>query len=1463
MPRSALLLLLAGLGLGQSPHTSKVSVPDDPVVRQGLQRAEEALAQGDLDRHLRLLQDLLDRAALKVVEAERGPRSADTTDQVVPGDRFRGLPGEVRARLDAAPAEVRARYLELVEPKARAALEEALSADSENLLALVQARFALTSAGLRAAFALGDLWLARGRAEEALGLFRRLRGDHRSGEPGLAPILARVASALGALGDSSGLENLRAELSPEDLALELRVGGKTTTVDAYLAHVAARVPPPPPAPAPARELEVFRRRMWGEVFDVNTNRENSTYVFHSDFRDGDAVPYYPAVPVLREGKLFLASGLRIEAWNLLTAEPLWPAVTGPQTAFVGRRNHNLLFEPVVDRDLVVASLEGPPIRTGSRAALGFAPIEPIPSRRLVAVDVHTGQVRWSHFAPAGNSADDLRFLRELTVNQPPVARGETLFVTGSVYLGVFHQWLCAFERSSGRLRWRTYLGSGQMELNMFGNPVKEAVPGRLAEFDGVLYGATNVGTIFAVDAATGVIRWISAYHQEPIPGSDYTLTMERYPGWTPAAPARAAGRIFVAPQDSYHLYAADPATGALSIVPGASRTPETMNRHFLGVLAGHVLVAGRAITAFDPATLERRWRTAEIQTGRSRVHPVGGRPAADAENLFVLAASDATSALLVVDLRTGRFQKRQEIEAPGLAGNLVVAPEAMVVANEGGVSVFFDLNAVKRRFERLVAEDRGDPGNWAALGGVLVRQAQYGQALAAYQRSLESAEAQGPAGQDAARQARLALYNLWIDLARKVHVPVAGGPARPEDRFQKALEYAETAEQQVRALKAGWEWALTTRDAPGAARVAARLLAEFRHEPIDVDGALAALLPDLPPGARLPAGVVVPLVAAGAAIERRAPQEAVAALQRVLEGHPEAMIGAETAWTYAGRRIADLVARFGPACYREQEEAAAQLFAAASGEDGLTTLRSVLRRFPQSQAAPRAMLEISRRLLAGSRFREALVEIQRALMDFRRAEAQSLYEIARCLSELGATDSERQVLSSLGRRFPEAEVATGEGLARVPALLARRSPPAPAAAPSFAGPLKEAWRMDGADAAAPAEFLLPAKGRLLVHFRGEILALEPADGAVAWRRSCQDPPMRWFVHDGLAVGVMDGDLVALDAATGIERWRLRPSGNELLDLNVGHGRVYALVRDFTREIPVSIEVHELFGGELLRRILVPGARGSFAASRPLMVSPGYVLVRDDPGRIAVCFDAFTMEPVNVVTALRGDGTQILLTEQDLLLTVTASSRVLPALALSARPPAAREDTWVFNAGPGSMTLLALTRSHLVVQVVAVTRSRTGPEAATNRLVVVDLDRLGPARSIALRPGEFAIPPVQFARGRLYAQVRVTRSSLAERIRVFDLQNGQSPWSSVDFTGPNLVLSALATEEALLVRRVTADRNDPLGASGEAFLLQGDSGTVLERLGLGESPVGFGGQAFAVLDGTLFLNAGRAILGLRP
>ena len=55
----------------------------------------------------------------------------------------------------------------------------------------------------------------------------------------------------------------------------------------------------------------------------------------------------------------------------------------------------------------------------------------------------------------------------------------------------------------------------------------------------------------------------------------------------------------------------------------------------------------------------------------------------------------------------------------------------------------------------------------------------------------------------------------------------------------------------------------------------------------------------------------------------------------------------------------------------------------------------------------------------------------------------------------------------------------------------------------------------------------------------ELAAINPSDGAIAWRKASVARPAFAMWNDGHFIVALDGDVVALDPKTGSERWRAR------------------------------------------------------------------------------------------------------------------------------------------------------------------------------------------------------------------------------------------------------------------------------------------------------------------------------------
>ena len=92
---------------------------------------------------------------------------------------------------------------------------------------------------------------------------------------------------------------------------------------------------------------------------------------------------------------------------------------------------------------------------------------------------------------------------------------------------------------------------------MFGNARSEFAASPLSAHDGVLYGAANLGVCYAIEMATGRMRWISAYEVVRMPQTQLHNQMDRPVYFANSAPAVRAGVLCCTPLDSQYALGID------------------------------------------------------------------------------------------------------------------------------------------------------------------------------------------------------------------------------------------------------------------------------------------------------------------------------------------------------------------------------------------------------------------------------------------------------------------------------------------------------------------------------------------------------------------------------------------------------------------------------------------------------------------------------------------------------------------------------------------------------------------------------------------------------------------------------------------------------------------------------------------------------------------------------------------
>ena len=669
------------------------------------------------------LQALIEDHRGEVLGAER-PRALGAL-QPSQTDVHTGASSWAAARLFALPEEGKALYRERFGRTARLALERAIASGDRGGLASVARRWPLTESAERAWWALGDLELELGHAGDGLRAWAR-GAALRLGDPQRVTIDRADWLALRSdLGGEAPGALARADLAATLLEETDAAGGSRASREATFARgpatgVAAATitssarpgedgsagwPAPFMLPrGPFGNLSgasrLFPQRI-GDVVVVNTTRS----VHAIDAFDGS------------------------ERWRLDSQQLGWESVRNPSDFDDAVDTSERIVTVAAGRGIVVAPVQIPWSFEQRDQYNEMSIIEEIPERRLVALDLETGEPLWNTLPPSGWDGDSGTFVERMTVVGPPTVVGARVLVPMARLRGRIELHLGCFDLATGEVMWSSPIVTGQRTLNMFGRAnVEFSSPPPVVLGDTVVI-ATQLGLVAAVDLFTGETRWDTLYEQVPIQPPQYYAAGWIANRWRNAPPIIVDDTVLVAPFDGEALFALDAETGAtlwsmdqrlltrhLGIRSTTSRRrPGAGLELLLAADRRGVLLGGSAVVSLEftrgvrlGPPFNRRWAWPLEGVLRSD----NGFPAVDAASVYV----PTEKGVVVLDRDSGRV--REEVTGGRIgAGQLLVA-DGMLFSSDGTF-----LNA---RFEwaAMVARARasaGAAGASAAEVNALVR----------------------------------------------------------------------------------------------------------------------------------------------------------------------------------------------------------------------------------------------------------------------------------------------------------------------------------------------------------------------------------------------------------------------------------------------------------------------------------------------------------------------------------------------------------------------------------------------------------------------------------------------------------------------------------------------------------------------------------------------------------------------
>lgn len=944
-------LALAVPGLGQRPPQRQLCNPVEFTTSQDDNLFSLVRSQEQIHLWQVALTELEAGDFAAAVQRLHGVMQADTGGVVpVSPGRFLGLRLAVVQTLANLPPAAAAAYEDLVRREAGALADVDLTTLPPAQLERLADRFAPSPLGLAARLRLGDLAFEAGDGLTAAGHFRAAFDATRFGSRDEARVAERLHLA-GVLDDpraaraAAGAEPLPAAV--DDLLAVLPPLAVRNDYPAIGGGRAGRTPMAPPAG------DLTARRWTEDIAAPGFQRNDHGELAMFPVGDLDGI-------FINTGRELLCFDALRHAFAWATPSPMRDDADADDGSGGDRGRSRRRFNPdaevrlnpdtvlaaAVGDDVVVAVLQVPDNSQNINFNGGLRVISKLALRRTFAFARSSGKLLWSHF----DSIDGprTRRFRGHDACGPPLVAGDTVYVPVHDRSGAIAFAVAAYDLRTGQPKWRRLVCSSQQEVNMFGNANMEFAASPLALADGVLFGASNLGVCYAIDARTGALRWVSSHEVVVMPKTVWHRQEDRPVYFANNAPAVTGGTVCLTPLDSPYALGFDVEGGELLWRLSFDAVVDRVANRVMwlaGCLGDEFVLSGAGAVAVKARPATKNGRSPEV---RQLVHPealgslrdaaLPGRPALTSDGLWF----SRYGRLLPFD-RDGN--PRPPVPVQGLQpGNLLLVDGIVVSLRQRNFDLMLDAAALRQQVE---ARHRAAPDDPAAI-----------LRLATLRRALL---AEAPAEADLA--ALQALYRRGLDGCRRRNYP----PSHPvrlalqRELFDHARATAMAALQRD-AAETDRLLAAARDDAPDQRQwleMQALLLQRCRSDLPRFCSELDRLERQAPT-ALFPYGEGVPVrcyVLWQRALAAEAePAAAVALWQQLLEGHGEVDLGGETAAAAAEANLQRLMQSHGASVYAAVAARADRALAEAGDDD--QALERLTQRFPNSQAARNARLRL-------------------------------------------------------------------------------------------------------------------------------------------------------------------------------------------------------------------------------------------------------------------------------------------------------------------------------------------------------------------------------------------------------------------------------------------------------------------------------------------------------------------------
>lgn len=864
---------------------------------------------------------------------------------------FQGLRlAVVTTMANMSPAAKQA-YEQLVAREAGYLAERPLHTMMPEQLTMLAERYPTARVGRLARIRLGDLALETGNGTAAIGHYRSALDATEIGSNEERSVLDRMLAARTLVEPRTArvaAAESRLEAAAASVLEVLPAGVDPTGHPSVGGGGDGRTPMAAPAGRPVPRCS---EAVYAAGFE---NRESGLYAMH---------------PVGNLDGLYINTGREVMAFDPLRNSIAWVSFTPlgdaaepqpqPRRSRRSRRwagprggqiNHDMVLAAAVSGDVVVAALQVPERSANVDFHNNFRILSKIPQRRVFAFSRTTGKLVWSHFDELDGPRT--RRYRGHDACGPPLIVDETVYVPIHDRSGAIAFSIAAYDLATGRPKWRRLVCSSQQEVNMFGNARMEFAASPLSIADGVIYGASNLGVVFAIDAHDGATRWVASHDVVRMPTASLRRQQERAVYFMNNVPVVADGVVCVTPLDSPYVLGLDAETGRrLWRVPANAPVNGTEHdvRWLCGALDDEFILTGRgaiAVKARPEGAFLHRAETRQLVPPevfrQSAGGPVSGRPAITADHLWVGRRGSITA----YDRAGNGIEADQQIRATEYqGGNLVLVDGIVVSLRLGAFDVLYDRAAVLADVEERYERSPDDPAailRLATLRAALLPKAastaERERVTALYREGLAACHKRGLARSHPVRRA---LQRELFDQA----MAAASVAVSTSDR--RALDLLAEARQTAPDMKAWLTVQMLVLEQ--CATYPRRLAEELDRLEREAVGATVPLADGDQP-------VRAYVLFRRAQLPGTSPRQAVETWQELLENYGTARFEGVAARDHATAAIRALIARHGPECYARVAERADAALADAGGDP--EALRAVSTRFPNSAAAKTARTRV-------------------------------------------------------------------------------------------------------------------------------------------------------------------------------------------------------------------------------------------------------------------------------------------------------------------------------------------------------------------------------------------------------------------------------------------------------------------------------------------------------------------------